>query len=197
MKKVAIILLTMTILGRSGFSIAGDLAFPKTESEIVKALKIKDGKTTYNGTEYISEKGSVFKIINGKRYQLRGLESIVDSDITPKAGALIHFDYDSSDIKPDSYSLLDEYGKALNGGLSNAIVAVAGHTDAKGADDYNMALSEKRANAIKEYLIANHGVAPDRVVVKAYGKSKPIASNNTPDGQSLNRRVEFIRLGAL
>ena len=117
MKKLTIILLAVTIIGWSGFSIAGDLAFPKTESEIVKALKIKDGKTTFNGTECVSEKGNVYKIIGDKRYQLRGLESIVDSDITPKAGALIHFDFDSPNIKPDSHSLLDEYGKALNGGL--------------------------------------------------------------------------------
>ena len=125
------------------------------------------------------------------------MESIVDSDLTPKAGALILFDFDSPDIKSDSFALLDEYGKALKGGLSDAVVAVAGHTDSKGTDDYNMLLSEKRAKAIKDYLVSKHGIAPERVVVKAYGKSKPVASNNTPDGQALNRRVEFIRIGAL
>jgi OOP family OmpA-OmpF porin len=78
-------------------------------------------------------------------------------------------------IKPDSYSLLDEYGKALNGKLSDVVVAIAGHTDSKGTDDYNMGLSEKRANAIKDYLVSKHGIAPERVVVKAYGKSKPVA----------------------
>jgi outer membrane protein OmpA-like peptidoglycan-associated protein len=197
MNQLMIVLLAITIVGVNDFSIAGDLAFPKTESEIVKALKIKDGRTTFNGTEYVSEKGNVYKVIGNKRYQLRGLESIVDSDITPKAGALIHFDFDSPNIKADSYSLLDEYGKALNGGLSDAVVAVAGHTDSKGSDEYNMGLSEKRANAIKDYLVSRHGISPERVVVKAYGKSKPIASNNTPDGQAQNRRVEFIRLGAL
>jgi outer membrane protein OmpA-like peptidoglycan-associated protein len=100
-------------------------------------------------------------------------------------------------IKPDSHSLLDEYGKALNGKLSDVVVAIAGHTDSKGTDDYNMGLSEKRANAIKDYLISKHGISPERVVVKAYGKSKPVASNDTTDGQALNRRVEFIRLGAI
>ncbi len=74
-------------------------------------------------------------------------------------------------------------------------IAVAGHTDSKGTDDYNMGLSEKRANAIKDYLVSKHGISPERVVVKAYGKSKPVASNNTSDGEALNRRVEFIRLG--
>jgi hypothetical protein len=65
---------------------AADLTFPKTEAEIVKALKLKDAKTTFNGTEYVSEGGSVYKIIGTKRYQMRGLESIVDADITPKEG---------------------------------------------------------------------------------------------------------------
>jgi outer membrane protein OmpA-like peptidoglycan-associated protein len=197
MRRMAIILLAATIVGWRGFSIAGDLAFPKTEADIVKALKLKDGNTTFNGTEYLSEKGNVYKIIGGKRYQLRGLESIVDSDIVPKAGALIHFDFDSAGIKPDSYPLLDEYGKALRGGLSEAVIAVAGHTDSKGTDEYNLGLSEKRANAIKEYLITKHGIAPERILVKAYGKNQPIASNDTPDGQALNRRVEFIRIGSL
>jgi outer membrane protein OmpA-like peptidoglycan-associated protein len=76
--------------------------------------------------------------------------------------------------------------------------AVSGlFTDSKGTDDYNMGLSEKRANAIKDYLVSRHGISPERVVVKACGKSRPIASNSTPDGQAQNRRVEFIRLGAL
>jgi outer membrane protein OmpA-like peptidoglycan-associated protein len=197
MKKAVIIVLSGIVMAWAGLSVAGDLAFPKTEAEIVKALKLKDGKTNFNGTEYVSEAGSVYKIINNKRYQMRGLESIVDSDITPKAGALIHFDFDSANIKPDSYPLLDEFGKALKGGLSDAVVAVAGHTDGKGTDEYNMSLSEQRAKAIKEYLVTKYSLAPDRVVVKAYGKSKPVASNDTPDGQALNRRVEFIRLGAL
>ena len=197
MKKAMLFVLAVVVIGWEGLCLAGDLAFPKNESEIVQALKVKDGKTTFNGVEYVSEAGSVYKVINGKRFQMRGLDSIVDSDITPKAGALIHFDYDSANIKPESYPLLDEYGKALKGGLSNAVVAVAGHTDSKGTDDYNMGLSEKRARAIKDYLIAKHDIPSDRLVVKAYGKGKPIASNNTPDGQALNRRVEFIRLGGL
>ncbi|MEM5788643.1 MAG: OmpA family protein [Syntrophobacteraceae bacterium] len=197
MKKASGYVLLFVVLGWTGLCSAGDLAFPKTESQIVQALKIKDGKTTFNGVEYVSEAGNVYRVINGKRFQMRGLDSIVDSDITPKAGALIHFDYDSANIKLESYPLLDEYGKALMGGLSTAVLAVAGHTDSKGPDDYNMSLSEKRANAVKEYLVSNHKIGADRLRIKAYGKSKQIASNDSPEGRAFNRRVEFIRTGEL
>jgi outer membrane protein OmpA-like peptidoglycan-associated protein len=197
MKMLMIIASAGILMAWAGLAAADDLVFPQTEADIVSALKIKDGKTIYNGSEYASEGGSVYKIIGGKRYKMRGLESIVDSDITPKAGALIHFDFDSANVKLDSYPLLDEFGKALEGGLADAVVAVAGHTDSKGTDDYNMSLSEKRAIAIKEYLVVKYNISPDRVVVKAYGKSKPIASNESLEGQARNRRVEFIRIGGL
>lgn len=196
MKKLtAVFTVVIIILTLADRSLAGDLVFPRTEAEIVKALKLQDGKTVFEGVEYVSQEGKVYKMIDGKRYQMRGLDSIVDSDITPKAGALIHFDYDSADIKPDSYALLDEYGKALRGELSSAILAVAGHTDSKGTDDYNKGLSEKRATAIKQYLVTKYSVPSNRLIVMACGKTKPIASNDTKDGQALNRRVEFIRLG--
>lgn len=69
-------------------------------------------------------------------------------------------------------------------------VEIGGHTDAVGASDRNQAVSERRAQAVKEFLITQ-GIAGSRLVVKGYGSSRPVATNATPEGRARNRRVEF------
>jgi outer membrane protein OmpA-like peptidoglycan-associated protein len=194
MRKICIISLTALLALWSGIVHSEDLVFPTTENEIVEALSLKDGKTIYNGVEYESEKGKVYKIISGKRYRLRGLQAIVDSAIVPRAGALINFDFDSDKIRPDSYPLLDEFGKALRFGLAGGVFIVAGHTDGTGTVVYNQALSERRAQAVATYLTAHHGISSSQLIMQGYGETKPIASNDSESGQALNRRVEFIRV---
>lgn len=173
---------------------AEELTFPQTEQEIVDALSIKDGRTVFEDVEYISEKGKVYKIIAGKRYRLRGLQSIVDSDFIPRAGALINFDFNSAQIQPASYLLLDEFGKALKSGLADGSFIVMGHTDSVGTAEYNKDLSVRRANAVADYLMAQHGIETNRLTLKGYGETKPIASNDNEKGRFLNRRVEFVRV---
>jgi len=194
MRKIFIISLVALLVIWSGIVSAEDLVFPTTENEIVEALSLKDGKTVYNGVEYESEKGKVYKIIAGKRYRLRGLQAIVDSAIVPKAGALINFDFDSAKIRPESYPLLDEFGKAFKFGLAGGVFMVAGHTDGTGSLVYNQGLSERRAQAVATYLTAHHGISSTQLMMKGYGEAKPIASNDNESGQALNRRVEFIRV---
>lgn len=194
MKKTFVIIFSTLFLLIAGFLNAEELTFPKTEQEIIEALSIKDGRTVYEGVEYISEEGKVYKIIAGKRYRLRGLRIIGDSDIVPKAGALINFEFDSAKIQTVSYPLLDEFGKALKSGLSDGSFIIAGHTDSVGTTEYNNELSVRRANAVTDYLMVHHGINPTRLTVEGYGETKPIASNDSEKGRSLNRRVEFIRI---
>ena len=194
MRKIFIISLAALLAIWSGIVSADDLVFPTTENEIVEALSLKDGKTVYNGVEYESEKGKVYKIIAGKRYRLRGLQAIVDSAIVPRAGALINFDFDSAQMRPESYPLLDEFGKAFKFGLAGGVFMVAGHTDGTGSVVYNQGLSERRAQAVATYLTAHHGISSTQLIMKGYGEAKPIASNESESGQALNRRVEFIRV---
>lgn len=194
MKKTGWMMVVCVLVGWSAVVMAEELAFPKTENEIVKALSIQDGKVVYQGVEYVSETGRVWKVIDGKRYRVRGLQGIADSGIVPKVGALINFDTNSAQIRSESFPLLDEFGKALNGGLAAASLIIAGYTDSKGSDDYNRKLSAKRAQAVATYLTAKHGIPSERLRVEAYGKSKAIASNDTEEGRAVNRRVEFIRV---
>ena len=175
---------------------AGTLTFPKTEQEVVDALSLKDGRTEYNGVTYLSERGKVYKLVHGKRFRLRGLDEIVDSELTPRAGAVIEFEYGKDVIQSKYFPLLEEFGKAFRGGLSNVTLIIAGHTCDLGSDEYNMRLSEKRARAVKEYLEQRDLIPADRLIIRAYGKTRPIAPNEDEIGRRLNRRVEFIRIDA-
>jgi OOP family OmpA-OmpF porin len=69
-------------------------------------------------------------------------------------------------------------------------VQIAGHTDGQGSDSYNQRLSEHRADASREYLITQ-GISGDRMTTVGYGKSRPVAGNDTEEGRELNRRVEL------
>ena len=102
----------------------------------------------------------------------------------------LYFAWDQAKIEPASYPALDEVVQALkdNQGFR---VQVEGHTDSSGADDHNQTLSEKRADAVVEYLAA-HGIAKDRLVSKGFSSSVPIGSNTTVAGRENNRRVEFV-----
>jgi len=101
----------------------------------------------------------------------------------------VHFDFDKSDIRSDSRPVLDEAADALKEN-PNVRVSVEGHTDARGTDQYNERLSVRRAEAVFRYLV-NHGVAPERMETVGYGKSRPVADNDTESGRAQNRRVEL------
>jgi outer membrane protein OmpA-like peptidoglycan-associated protein len=194
MRKGAIVFLIVLLAFWTFNAAADSLLFPISADQIVEALSLKDGKTEYMGVTYESKSGKVYKVIDGKRYRLRGLRIIADTKLVPKVGALINFDFDSAEIRLDSYPLLDEFGKALKGDLSIASVIIAGHTDHRGSKEYNQKLSEDRAKSVKNYLHTYHGIDSKRMAIKGFGETKPIASNNTDDGRFKNRRVEFIRI---
>ena len=104
----------------------------------------------------------------------------------------IFFDFNESILKPESYLELDRLYKYLNDN-PEINVEISGHTDNKGSDDYNITLSNSRANSVKEYLVSI-GINSNRIVSKGYGKSKPVATNDTDEGRQFNRRVEFTIL---
>lgn len=101
----------------------------------------------------------------------------------------ILFSTDSASILPGGQSNLRELSRIINQ-YPNTRITVKGHTDSTGPDDYNQRLSEKRARAVKDLLVAE-GVASDRIKAVGYGESLPVASNQTPEGRQLNRRVEI------
>jgi len=103
------------------------------------------------------------------------------------SGQDVLFDFNSARIK-DTY-VLDEAAKIL---MANPEITgeLRGHTDSVGPEEYNMRLSQRRAEAVHEYFV-NKGVARNRLRSVGYGESSPVASNDTPEGRHLNRRVEL------
>lgn len=106
------------------------------------------------------------------------------------------FDFDKSEVRPDARPVLNRLAELL-AGYRQAAVAIEGHTDAKGDDDYNQALSERRAAAVKAYL-ARRNAGAARLTTRGFGESRPVAPNSTADGaddpagRQRNRRVEFV-----
>ncbi len=125
----------------------------------------------------------------------RGTGGIVQD--APKVMAAIQFDFDSDLIKSESYALLSEYGQALNGGLKNAVLEIGGHTDSEGTDEYNLSLSQRRAHAVKAFLVGSFGVEEQRLRIRAYGETQPLRANDSESNKALNRRVEFARISSV
>lgn len=104
----------------------------------------------------------------------------------------VYFDTGSATIKPDSYPELDRVVTFMNQTAPSATGIVEGHTDSQGADAANMALSQRRADAVLKYLVG-HGVSSSRLSAKGYGETQPVADNSTSEGRALNRRVVLHR----
>ena len=102
----------------------------------------------------------------------------------------ITFAYDRSDLQPQFYGVLDQIAATLNQ-YPATYVDVVGHADAQGTDEYNLALSQRRASSVAGYLTSRNVLA-DRLFVAGQGERQPIASNDSEAGRAQNRRVEII-----
>jgi outer membrane protein OmpA-like peptidoglycan-associated protein len=129
------------------------------------------------------------QIIDGKDFNLAPMEL---TTLAPNVTIVLNnvfFDFDKSLLKPESAPELDRVVAMLND-KSTMEIEVAGHTDNVGSDKYNLSLSERRAKTVMEYF-KKKGVAQERMAVIFLGESKPIETNDTPEGREKNRRVEF------
>jgi len=102
----------------------------------------------------------------------------------------ITFDTDRSDVKPQFYGTLNSVALVLNE-FNRTRIGVYGHTDSDGSDQYNMELSQRRAESVAQYL-SSQQVNPRRLGVQGLGESQPIASNASAMGKAENRRVEIV-----
>lgn len=105
----------------------------------------------------------------------------------------IHFDTDRDTIKSNSTRILDEVAQLIKNHPELVKIRVEGHTDTVGDAKSNLALSKRRAIAVRQYLV-ERGVDPDRLIAEGYGGDNPIAENTTDAGRAKNRRVAFTIL---
>jgi OOP family OmpA-OmpF porin len=101
----------------------------------------------------------------------------------------IHFEFDSAKLTDDSTEAIHD-ALAILKRHPDLVVEVAGHTDSKGGDAYNQALSERRANTVRREMVL-HGANAANLKAVGYGESEPVADNDTEEGRALNRRVEL------
>ncbi len=101
----------------------------------------------------------------------------------------VYFEFDSAKLTADSKAALDD-ALAILKRHPDLEVEIAGHTDSRGSDSYNLGLSERRAKSVLKYMVAN-GANADMLTAKGYGESEPVADNATDAGRAKNRRVEL------
>jgi peptidoglycan-associated lipoprotein len=101
----------------------------------------------------------------------------------------VHFDFDKSDIRAEDRALLDAKIPVLQAS-PNVMIRIAGNTDDRGSDEYNLALGQRRAAAVKAYLV-QHGIAESRFETVSYGEERPVAQGADEGAWSQNRRAEF------
>jgi len=180
-------------LKQIGGKVIMDDSFSKSSTILVQ----KDGKETWLEVRVYS--GILYRITIVER-------EIMEQEIVADANAMgndinntghvslygIFFDSGKSDLKPESDSAIVQISKLL---INNAALKlyVVGHTDNVGNIDANMKLSNDRANEVVKTLVANYGIAADRL--KSYGVASlaPVASNDTEEGRAKNRRVELVK----
>jgi outer membrane protein OmpA-like peptidoglycan-associated protein len=133
---------------------------------------VPDGAEVRRGTDPLNPDDDVMKI--GQPLVLEG----------------INFDFNSAEIKKESEATLEKAYQILKENPDENI-EIAGHTDEVGSLEYNMKLSQLRAESVKNWLV-NRGIDDSRFTAKGYGKQKPVAPNNTPENRSKNRRIEFV-----
>lgn len=125
------------------------------------------------------------------RYAARNTETRSDATHV-QASALslpVKFGFDSATILPQARPQLDAIAAGIRMLPSEQSVTIEGHTDAIGAESYNQELSERRAEAVKEYLISVHGIEASRLNARGYGKNQPLNERNPNSAE--NRRVQF------
>lgn len=103
---------------------------------------------------------------------------------------IVYFDYDSSTIRAESRPVIEANARTLNNNRRN-ITQLEGHTDERGSREYNIALGERRANAVRQYMLGL-GVSPKQIRVVSYGEERPATVGQDERHYALNRRVEII-----
>lgn len=119
----------------------------------------------------------------------REREAALAGSVGTDLKAMIHFDYDQSDIRADDATILDRKAAIL--GANPAVkIRISGHADERGSDEYNLALGMRRAASAKRYL-ENKGVEPSRIEVISYGEERPVSAGTDEAAYASNRRDEF------
>lgn len=169
------------------------LALPAQAQE--KIVSKQDFIDTLGGSEPVQTPPPVMRMRGPAGVKASG-DQPVPAPAPKEIAISIHFKYDSTDLADEfSRRQLREAGEAFSAKELRAMrFEIGGHTDGQGSDAYNLDLSKRRAQAVKDALCRGHKVDCSRFQVQGYGKSQPVAGNDDEAGRAQNRRVVFKRL---
>jgi OmpA-OmpF porin, OOP family len=191
-----VILSTITSLQRARSSAASRLEARSIESEKLKErIGDLEGRTYQERLE--KERLAAEKRFNELYNQVQGYFSADEAEVYKKAQQLVirlkamQFPVGQAVILPNNYPLLTTVQKAINT-FGRPDVVVEGHTDSTGSEILNQQLSQKRAEAVKQYLVYNGTLPAGKIVAVGYGSTRPLASNATARGRAVNRRIDVI-----
>jgi len=170
---------------------------PKYPDEVSMKL-VKDGKEIWAKVEIVNEADDLYLTVIEKEAMTQ--EIVADASFMSEgiktSGHVaiygIYFDFNKAEVKPESEPALKEITKLLQQ-EQNLKLYVVGHTDNVGALDYNMKLSQQRAEAVVKELVTKYNVAQGRLAAYGVGPLAPVTSNDTEEGQAKNRRVELVK----
>lgn len=129
----------------------------------------------------------------GKTKGLQVDATTIDESKSPTVNLYIKFAYKSAELEQDAQITLDRLADALKDNrLADWDFLIGGHTDAVGSDAYNLKLSDRRALAVRDYLMRRHGISGDRLIDKGFGESRLLDPAHPDDG--VNRRVQITTL---
>ncbi|MFQ6103729.1 MAG: OmpA family protein [Candidatus Glassbacteria bacterium] len=118
--------------------------------------------------------------------------SVIETPTEIRLTMEVHFDVDKAEVREVDKPNLSEAAKVIKRYFSDGeVIMVEGHTDESGADDYNLKLSQERADNVRSYLIQQHGLSPEQLKAVGYGETRPVVPGATGDAGQVNRRVVF------
>lgn len=109
---------------------------------------------------------------------------------------LVNFDFDRAEVRSEYFDEIQEVTDFMDQ-YPDVVVELEGHTDSRGAEDYNQGLSERRANAVRDVMIGRYGISAGRVTARGFGESQPVANNDSDAGREQNRRVITVIIQTL
>lgn len=166
------------LVGFLGFALVGCSSTPKTDEVDNKAQATEQVDADIAAAKAAAEAKAAEELA-AKKAELKA----------KVAGKVVYFDFDRSEIRSEFYDII-KANADLMALETSAKVTIKGHCDERGTREYNLALGERRANAVKNALIAE-GVSPSRIEVISFGEDSPVAEGHNEDAWSKNRRAEF------
>jgi peptidoglycan-associated lipoprotein len=164
------------LVGFLGFAVVGCSSAPKTE------VTEPDGKET--ATQQVEQDVAAIKLAAAQALAAQEAELLASIQ-----GKVVSFEFDRSDVNPKDFAIIKANADYMALNMSKT-VSVKGHCDERGTREYNLALGERRANAVKNALVAQ-GVSPSRITVISYGEDSPVDDAHNAAAWTKNRRAEF------